>query len=90
MTDTPEVHYSLIASGNKLMRDGTRRDKISAEFGKVLCFEMEAGLMNIFRNPWDLRLRRFAYEQDMAAVRGWTCGSIRKRPAVGNTVTSNA
>lgn len=47
--DTPEVHYGAIASGNQVMRDGKTRDKISSEFGGVLCFEMEAaGLMNSF------------------------------------------
>jgi len=47
--NTPVVHYGTIASGNQVMRDGTTRDKISSEFGEVLCFEMEAaGLMNTF------------------------------------------
>ena len=47
--NTPAVHYSTIASGNQVMRDGMTRDKISSEFGVVLCFEMEAaGLMNSF------------------------------------------
>ncbi|KAF1813258.1 kinesin light chain [Eremomyces bilateralis CBS 781.70] len=46
---TPMVHYGTIASGNQVMRDGTIRDQISSEFGRVLCFEMEAaGLMNNF------------------------------------------
>jgi len=45
----PVVHYGTIASGNLLMRDATKRDKISQELGGVLCFEMEAaGLMNLF------------------------------------------
>jgi nucleoside phosphorylase len=43
------VHYGTIASGNRVMRNATLRDKISAELGNVLCFEMEAaGLMNSF------------------------------------------
>ncbi|RYP83459.1 hypothetical protein DL769_001362 [Monosporascus sp. CRB-8-3] len=43
------VHYGTIASGNQVMRDGSTRDKVSKEFGGVLCFEMEAaGLMNSF------------------------------------------
>jgi nucleoside phosphorylase len=47
--DTPEIHYGMIASGNLVMRDGSTRDQISSELGKVLCFEMEAaGLMNGF------------------------------------------
>ncbi|OQV03529.1 NACHT domain-containing protein [Cladophialophora immunda] len=43
------VHYGTIASGNQVMRDAIERDKVSAELGGVLCFEMEAaGLMNSF------------------------------------------
>ncbi|KAL6854499.1 hypothetical protein J3F83DRAFT_754734 [Trichoderma novae-zelandiae] len=43
------VHYGTIASGNQVMRDGSTRDRLSAQFGGVLCFEMEAaGLMNSF------------------------------------------
>jgi ankyrin repeat protein/nucleoside phosphorylase len=43
------IHYGIIASGNQIMRDGPTRDKLSAELGGVLCFEMEAaGLMNSF------------------------------------------
>lgn len=48
-TDTPKIHYGTIASGNQVMRDGATRDQISSQFGRVLCFEMEAaGLMNNF------------------------------------------
>jgi len=43
------IHYGVIASGNQVMKDGVRRDKISKDLGGVLCFEMEAaGLMNRF------------------------------------------
>jgi nucleoside phosphorylase len=43
------VHYGTIASGNQVMKDAAERDKVSAELGGVLCFEMEAaGLMNSF------------------------------------------
>ncbi|KAF5664844.1 nacht ankyrin domain-containing protein [Fusarium denticulatum] len=46
--DDPMVHYGLIASSDKLMKDITIRDKLAMEEG-VLCFEMEAaGLMNHF------------------------------------------
>lgn len=48
-SSTPVIHYGTIASGNQVMRDGMERDKVSAEFEGVLCFEMEAaGLMNNF------------------------------------------
>ncbi|KAJ5932852.1 hypothetical protein N7516_007341 [Penicillium verrucosum] len=46
--DNPTIHYSLIASGNQLMKDALIRDRLTAE-KDVLCFEMEAaGLMNTF------------------------------------------
>ncbi|KAF4893181.1 hypothetical protein CGCVW01_v014154 [Colletotrichum viniferum] len=46
--DNPAVHYGLIASGNRLMKDANIRDQLSKQTG-ALCFEMEvAGLMNHF------------------------------------------
>ena len=43
------VHYGTIASGNQVMRSAAERDRVSAELGGVLCFEMEAaGLLNSF------------------------------------------
>ncbi|KAL2801707.1 purine and uridine phosphorylase [Aspergillus granulosus] len=46
--DDPAVHYGLIASGNKVIKDAIFRDKLAAE-QDILCFEMEAaGLMNHF------------------------------------------
>lgn len=46
--DNPAIHYGLIASGNKVMKDALIRDKLARE-KHVLCFEMEAaGLMNRF------------------------------------------
>lgn len=43
------IHYGTIASGNRVMKYATQRDKLSAELGGVYCFEMEAaGLMNSF------------------------------------------
>ena len=48
-TEEVVVHYGIIASGNQVMRHALTRDKISASFGGVFCFEMEAaGLMNSF------------------------------------------
>ncbi|PHH77436.1 hypothetical protein CDD80_605 [Ophiocordyceps camponoti-rufipedis] len=46
----PEIHYGIIASGNKLIKDAITRDEIAALLGDdCLCFEMEAaGLMNHF------------------------------------------
>ncbi|KAJ5702793.1 hypothetical protein N7488_010341 [Penicillium malachiteum] len=46
--DNPIVHYGLIASANRLMKDAIIRDQFSRE-RDVLCFEMEAaGLVNHF------------------------------------------
>jgi nucleoside phosphorylase len=45
----PRIHYGNIASGNRVMKHGTTRDRIAREEG-VICFEMEAaGLMDNFR-----------------------------------------
>ena len=46
----PQVHYGVIASGNKLVTDATERDLILEESGEdCICLEMEAaGLMNSF------------------------------------------
>jgi nucleoside phosphorylase len=46
--DDPVVHYGLIASADRLMKDAQIRDTLACEEG-VLCFEMEAaGLMDHF------------------------------------------
>jgi nucleoside phosphorylase len=43
------IHYGTIASGNRVMRYGLERDRVSQDLGGILCFEMEtAGLMNSF------------------------------------------
>ncbi|KAK6544651.1 hypothetical protein TWF694_001340 [Orbilia ellipsospora] len=47
-TDEPVIHYGLIGSGNRVMKDGRTRDRISQQCGGIYCFEMEAaGLMDI-------------------------------------------
>ncbi|XHG02956.1 hypothetical protein AWENTII_006276 [Aspergillus wentii] len=41
------IYFGTIASGNQVVKDGMTRDRLSADLGGVLCFEMEAaGLMN--------------------------------------------
>lgn len=46
-TDELYIHYDLIASGNKVMKDAKTRDTIAQELD-ILCFEMEAaGLMDL-------------------------------------------
>ena len=43
------LYFGTIMSGNQVMKDGVTRDRLSAEPGGILCFEMEAtGLMNNF------------------------------------------
>jgi hypothetical protein len=43
------VHQGTIASGNRVMKNAAERDKVSADLGGILCFEMEAaGMMNSF------------------------------------------
>jgi len=39
--DIPKIHYGVIASGNTLMKNAEKRDKLARE-KDVLCFEMEA------------------------------------------------
>lgn len=46
--NSPDIHYGLIASGNRVMKHGGTRDLLAKELG-ILCFEMEAaGLMDSF------------------------------------------
>ncbi|CAH0031822.1 unnamed protein product [Clonostachys rhizophaga] len=46
--DDPEIHYGLIASGNRLMKNALIRDQLASEID-ILCFKMEVtGLMNHF------------------------------------------
>ncbi|CEI70940.1 hypothetical protein FVEN_g9690 [Fusarium venenatum] len=46
--DNPAIHYGLIASSNRLMKDAVPRDALAAK-KDVLCFEIEAaGLINHF------------------------------------------
>ncbi|KAK6531684.1 hypothetical protein TWF694_002860 [Orbilia ellipsospora] len=40
--DDPVIHYGLIASGDRVMKSGQKRDKICRDVGEILCFEMEA------------------------------------------------
>ncbi|CAI7672865.1 unnamed protein product [Penicillium discolor] len=49
-TTDPDIHYGTIASGNTLVTDAAKRDRIATDLGKdCICFEMEAaGLMNHF------------------------------------------
>ncbi|KIX06815.1 uncharacterized protein Z518_04791 [Rhinocladiella mackenziei CBS 650.93] len=45
----PSIFYGLIASGDRVMKNAKKRDKISQELGGALCFEMEAaGSINDF------------------------------------------
>lgn len=45
-TTTPMIHYGLVASGNRVIKNLTVRNQVAQEHG-ILCFEMEAaGVMN--------------------------------------------
>ncbi|KAL5050929.1 hypothetical protein BDW71DRAFT_215067 [Aspergillus fruticulosus] len=45
-----EIFYGLIASGNRVIKNGIKRDIVAQEAGGAICFEMEAaGLMNDFQ-----------------------------------------
>ncbi|KAL1392128.1 pfs domain-containing protein [Phyllosticta capitalensis] len=52
--DMPKIHYGLIASGDRVMKNAAQREDLAAKLegdvgAKCLCFEMEAaGLMNSF------------------------------------------
>ncbi|PYH35703.1 5'-methylthioadenosine/S-adenosylhomocysteine nucleosidase family protein [Aspergillus neoniger CBS 115656] len=50
-SNTPRIHYGLIASGNQVIKDGLMRDRVVSDLGgDILCFEMEAaGLIDDFR-----------------------------------------
>ncbi|KAK6336937.1 hypothetical protein TWF718_009726 [Orbilia javanica] len=46
-TQDPVVHYGVIASGNRVMKDAKSRDSLAKEYG-AYCFEMEAaGLADV-------------------------------------------
>ncbi|KAL4900139.1 hypothetical protein BDW74DRAFT_171060 [Aspergillus multicolor] len=47
---TSHVSCGIIASGNRVMKDAVKRDKIAGEAGGALCFEMEAaGMMKEYQ-----------------------------------------
>ncbi|KAJ8113915.1 hypothetical protein ONZ43_g5032 [Nemania bipapillata] len=47
-TDQPAIHYGLVASGNRVIKDAAYRDQLVRQHG-MLCFEMEAaGVVNTF------------------------------------------
>ncbi len=83
------VHYGTIASGNQVIKSADERDRLSAELGGVLCFEMEAAGLNeqlpLSCHSRHLRLCRLTQEQTMANVRSWNGGGVCKGAAVSNT-----
>lgn len=44
-SDDPIIHYGKIASGNRVIKDGTENQRLARELN-VLCFEMEAAGLN--------------------------------------------
>lgn len=48
-SNTPEIHYGLVASGDRVVRSATKRNATGRDIGDILCFEMEAaGIMSEF------------------------------------------
>lgn len=48
-SEAPEIHYGLIASGDRVVKSAAKRDMVVNKMGDILCFEMEAaGLMTEF------------------------------------------
>ncbi|KAI1166932.1 hypothetical protein F5B18DRAFT_659554 [Nemania serpens] len=48
-SNSPMIHYGIIASGNQVMKHARTRDRVAQEIGAI-CFEMEAaGLMDSFQ-----------------------------------------
>ncbi|KAF5678711.1 nucleoside phosphorylase [Fusarium heterosporum] len=46
LTAEPKIHYGLVASGNRVVKNAVLRDQLEQDYG-MLCFEMEAaGVMN--------------------------------------------
>ncbi|EXA32212.1 hypothetical protein FOVG_16583 [Fusarium oxysporum f. sp. pisi HDV247] len=41
-SDAPEIHYGLIASGDRVVKSATKRHLAAQAVGDILCFEMEA------------------------------------------------
>lgn len=41
-SNLPEIHYGLIASGDRVIKSATKRDQAVQALGDILCFEMEA------------------------------------------------
>ncbi|KAK4175311.1 ankyrin-3 [Triangularia setosa] len=66
----PKVHYGVVASGNRVVKDGETRDRIANDNdGNVICFEMEAaGLMESF--PC-LAIRGICDYSDSHKNKGW-------------------
>jgi nucleoside phosphorylase len=80
------VHYGTVASGNQVMRSAAEKDKVSAELGGVLCFEMEAaGLMNSFSC---LDLRGICDYADSHKNKRWQSYAAAMAAAYGKEVLS--
>jgi len=41
-SDSPEIHYGLIASGDRVVKSASKRNTTVQAVGDILCFEMEA------------------------------------------------
>ncbi|KAH8728085.1 hypothetical protein GQ44DRAFT_584334, partial [Phaeosphaeriaceae sp. PMI808] len=66
--DNPVIHYGLVASGNRVMKNAGLRDELAKESG-VLCFEMEAaGIANVISC---LVIRGVCDYSDSHKSKGW-------------------
>ncbi|KAM5342761.1 hypothetical protein ACJ41O_013727 [Fusarium nematophilum] len=56
----PEIHYGLIASGDRVVRSTAKRSEVIGNIGNILCFEMESSRANdgvlVHCHSWNLRL----------------------------------
>ena len=81
------VHYGTIASGDYIMKNAAERDKVSAELGGVLCFEIEvAGLINNF--PC-IVIRGICDYADSHKNKRWQPYAAATAAAYGKTLLSN-
>ncbi|KAL4732833.1 hypothetical protein BDV11DRAFT_215149 [Aspergillus similis] len=88
---TPYIHYGLIASGDRVMKDLETRDRLAQQH-EILCFEMEAaGLMNelptlvIRGKQWQgyAALTAAAYTKLLLRERHWVVSLPRNSKFVG-------
>lgn len=82
-----KVHTSTILSGNRVMKYGVNRDKLSKRFNDALCFEMEAaGVMDTF--PC-LVVRGICDYSDSHKSKDWQCYAAATAAAYAREILLN-